>query len=128
MIKNRSYFPLRRKLCSMQQSVHQLLPLEALSPGAAARLAEIRGGRTLQRKLGALGLRVGTELRVEHRRGRGLVVAAGASRIALGGGIVDKLLVLPLPGTGPPVDGLADRLADGGPAPADNSGHTGAAG
>jgi ferrous iron transport protein A len=88
----------------MQQSVHQSLqapvPLDALTPGASARLAEIRGGRHLQRKLGALGLRVGSALRVEHRRGRGLVVAVGASRIALGGGIVDKLLVLPLAGNG----------------------------
>lgn len=121
MIKNRSYFLLRRNSRLMQQSVHQLLPLDALSPGAAARLAEIRGGRTLQRKLGALGLRVGTELRVEHRRGRGLVVAAGASRIALGGGIVDKLLVLPLQGMGHVTGGLAE----GGPTPADNSGAAG---
>jgi ferrous iron transport protein A len=83
----------------MQQPLREPLRLDALPLGAAARLAEIRGGRHLQRKLGALGLRVGSELRVEHRRGRGLVVAAGASRIALGGGIVDKLLVVPLPGT-----------------------------
>jgi ferrous iron transport protein A len=81
----------------MQQSLREPIHLDALPLGAAAQLAEIRGGRHLQRKLGALGLRVGSELRVEHRRGRGLVVAAGASRIALGGGIVDKLLVMPLP-------------------------------
>jgi len=71
--------------------------LGRLPPGVSARLEAIQGGRQLQRKLGALGLRVGSELRVEHRRGRGLVVAAGASRVALGGGIVDKLLVVPLP-------------------------------
>ena len=71
--------------------------LGRLPQGVSARLQAIQGGRHLQRKLGALGLRVGSELRVEHRRGRGLVVAAGASRVALGGGIVDKLLVVPLP-------------------------------
>ncbi|WP_296898900.1 FeoA family protein [Thiohalocapsa sp.] len=91
----------------MQQSASRLdasdllstepIGLDRLPPGVAARLAAIQGGRHLQRKLGALGLRVGSELRVEHRRGRGLVVAAGASRVALGGGVVDKLLVLPLP-------------------------------
>jgi ferrous iron transport protein A len=71
--------------------------LGRLPPGVSARLQAIQGGRQLQRQLGALGLRLGSELRVEHRRGRGLVVAAGASRVALGGGIVDKLLVVPLP-------------------------------
>ncbi|WP_242475350.1 FeoA family protein [Thiohalocapsa halophila] len=90
----------------MQQSVSftpstttdpDAMGLGRLPPGVSARLQAIQGGRQLQRKLGALGLRVGSELRVEHRRGRGLVVAAGASRVALGGGIVDKLLVVPLP-------------------------------
>lgn len=82
----------------MLQPVREPVRLDALPHGATARLAEIRGGRHLQRKLAALGLRIGSELRIEHRRGRGLVVAAGASRIALGGGIVDKLLALPLSG------------------------------
>jgi ferrous iron transport protein A len=80
-----------------------------MPPGTTARLVEIRGGRHLQRKLGALGLRVGSELRIEHRRGRGLVVSAGASRIALGGGIVDQLLVLPL--AAPPAISDGDRPA-----------------
>lgn len=92
----------------MQQPVREPMRLDALPLGAAALLAEIRGGRHLQRKLGALGLRVGSELRVEHRRGRGLVVAAGASRIALGGGIVDKLLVVPLPGAAVDATGCND--------------------
>jgi ferrous iron transport protein A len=71
----------------------EALPLGSLSVGAAARVIEIRGGRELTRKLAGLGVRAGTELRVEHRRGRGLVVAVGATRVALGGGIVDKLIV-----------------------------------
>ena len=83
---------------ALQSAAIEPLSLAALPAGAAARLTAIRGGRELQRKLGALGLRIGSELRVEHRRGRGLVVAAGQSRIALGGGIVDKLVVLPLTG------------------------------
>jgi ferrous iron transport protein A len=68
----------------------------SLPAGARARLCAIHGGRQLERKLAALGLRVGSEFRVEHRRGRGLVVSAGPSRIALGGGIVEKLLATPL--------------------------------
>jgi ferrous iron transport protein A len=85
----------------MQQSVQCALSLHALPLGATARLVEIRGGRQLQRRLTALGLRVGGELRVEHRRGRGLVVSAGASRVALGGGVVEKLMVVPAIGTDP---------------------------
>ena len=85
----------------MQQSVHNPLEHHALPLGATARLVEIRGGRQLQRRLTALGLRIGGELRIEHRRGRGLVVSAGASRVALGGGVVEKLMVVPSIGTDP---------------------------
>lgn len=91
---------MQQRLSPDQQPAPQqadAMGLDHLAPGVTARLAAIQGGRHLKRKLGALGLRVGSELRVEHRRGRGLVVAAGASRVALGGGIVDKLLVVPLP-------------------------------
>lgn len=70
--------------------------LGSLPAGARARLSAIHGGRQLERKLSALGLRVGSEFRIEHRRGRGLVLAVGASRLALGGGIVDKLVAAPL--------------------------------
>jgi ferrous iron transport protein A len=77
----------------MQQPVRNLKPLATLSLGSRARLVEIRGGRELTRRLLSLGLRVGSEVRVEHHRGRGLVVSAGSARIALGGGIVEKLIV-----------------------------------
>lgn len=70
--------------------------LEALPPGSFARLVEIRGGRQLVRRLLALGLRLGSELQVLHRRGSGLVILHGDTRIALGGGIADKLRVLRL--------------------------------
>jgi ferrous iron transport protein A len=66
--------------------------------GSRARIVEIRGGRELVRKLLALGLRIGSEIRVDHHRGRGLVVSAGTTRVALGGGVVEKLVAVPLPG------------------------------
>jgi ferrous iron transport protein A len=75
-----------------------LIPLSELSLGSAARIAEIRGGRQLARRLLGLGLRLGSEVLVLHHRGSGLVVSHGDTRIALGGGIVDKLWVEPLPG------------------------------
>jgi ferrous iron transport protein A len=64
--------------------------------GAHARIAEIRGGRQLTRRLLGLGLRVGSEVAVLHHRGRGVVLSAGGTRVALGGGIVEKLSVEPL--------------------------------
>jgi ferrous iron transport protein A len=78
------------------QHIAQSQSLADLTPGASGRIVAINGGRELSRRLLGLGLRVGSEVRVEHRRGRGLVVSAGATRIALGGGIVEKLLVVPL--------------------------------
>jgi ferrous iron transport protein A len=87
---------------AMQQSVFKPTPLGMLPTGTQARLVEIHGGREMIRKLLALGLRVGGDIRVEHHRGRGLVVSSGAARVALGGGIVEKLLVVPL-------DRVADR-------------------
>ena len=61
--------------------------------GASARIAEIRGGRKLARRLLSLGLRVGSEIAILHHRGRGVVLSTGDTRVALGGGIVEKLMV-----------------------------------
>ncbi len=66
------------------------IPLLDLPAGQPARLAEIRGGRGLERRLLGLGLRIGSPVIVLHRRGRGLVLASGDTRIALGGGVVEK--------------------------------------
>jgi ferrous iron transport protein A len=74
--------------------------LSALPSGTEARIAEVRGGRGLARRLLGLGLRVGSDVRVLHHRGRGLVLSCGDTRIALGGGIADKLWV-DLPCTSP---------------------------
>jgi len=67
--------------------------------GSVARIAEIRGGKQLTRRLLGLGLRVGSEVRVLHHRGRGVVLSTGGTRVALGGGVAEKLSVEPL-GTG----------------------------
>ena len=77
------------------------MTLATLQLGTLARIQAIEGGTGLSRKLANLGLRIGTVIRVEHRRGRGLVVSSGPTRIALGGGITDKLMVVPLVSTSP---------------------------
>jgi ferrous iron transport protein A len=71
-------------------------PLADLPLGIPARLAEIRGGQQLTRRLLGLGLRVGSRVTVLHHRGRGVVLSNGDTRVALGGGIVEKLWVVPL--------------------------------
>jgi ferrous iron transport protein A len=80
----------------MARAQPDLILLAELPIGAPARIAEVRGGRELARRLLALGLRVGTEILVLHHRGSGLVVLHGDTRVALGGGIIEKLWVEPL--------------------------------
>jgi ferrous iron transport protein A len=81
----------------MADAKSEPIPMADLPVGAAARITHIRGGRELSRRLLGLGLRVGSQVRVLHHRGGGLVVSSGDARVALGGGIVEKLMVEPLP-------------------------------
>ena len=73
------------------------LTLDALPVGVQARIAAIQGGRNLHRRLLGLGLRVGSRVEALHHRGRGVVVASSGNRIALGGGVAEKLLIEILP-------------------------------
>jgi ferrous iron transport protein A len=59
--------------------------------GQKVRLIAIDGGRPLVLRLLSLGLSVGAEIEVLHRRGRGVVVARDGNRVALGKGIAEKL-------------------------------------
>ena len=70
-----------------------LLRLADLPVGEAAHIAEIHGGRALTRRLLGLGLRVGSPVTVLHHRGQGVVLSNGETRVALGGGVAEKLWV-----------------------------------
>ena len=59
--------------------------------GQKVRLIAIDGGRQLTRRLLSLGLSLGSEIEIVHRRGRGVVVAKQGNRVALGSGIAEKL-------------------------------------
>lgn len=97
-----------------------LIRLSELPHDTPARLAEIRGGRHLTRRLMALGLRPGSLLRVVQHRSQGLVLASGEARIAVGTGIADKLWVVlgaaPTPEEPDrlpaPLDGATKRAVD----------------
>lgn len=77
----------------MPDPTAEIIRLADLADDIPAYLAEIRGGHQLTRRLLALGLRQGSVLRIVQRRGQGLVLASGESRIAVGSGIADKLWV-----------------------------------
>jgi ferrous iron transport protein A len=66
-------------------------PLSETPVGEKVRLVAIEGGRQLTLRLLSLGLTLGSEVEVLHHRGRGVVVAKQGNRVALGGGIADKL-------------------------------------
>jgi ferrous iron transport protein A len=75
----------------------EIRPITDIPVGQRVRLVKIEGGRELTRRLLALGLSINEEVEVLQHRGRGVVVARGSNRIALGGGIAEKLMAELLP-------------------------------
>jgi len=82
----------------------QTLPLSMVTPQQPVRLVEIRGGHRLRKRLADLGLTLGAPLRVvqAHRGGPLIVAVKQDTRMALGRGIAQKLIVAPdVPGDRP---------------------------
>ena len=71
-------------------------PLNELAIGDTARVIEIHGGKKMTRRLMGLGLKVGSSVTVLHRRGEGVVVGEGGNRIAIGGGVANRVIMQPL--------------------------------
>jgi ferrous iron transport protein A len=80
-------------------ATNQLVTLARLPVGGRACIRHIQGGRRLVHRLLSLGLRVGSEIELTQRRGGGVVVANAGTRVALGAGVAEKLLVERLPDT-----------------------------
>ena len=59
--------------------------------GQRLRLISVHGGEQLRRRLLALGLSVGDEVEIVHRRNGGVVLARGGNRVALGRGVAQKV-------------------------------------
>ena len=70
----------------------RVMPLSEPAVGQRLRLVGIDGGENLRRRLLSLGLRVGGEVQVVHRRGGGVVLARGGNRVALGHGVARKVM------------------------------------
>jgi len=69
-----------------------------LRPGDHARVLEITGGKVMQQRLGMLGIRRDTLVRVVHGPGkRGAVLQVGGARVALGWGVIQRIRVAVIP-------------------------------
>lgn len=67
--------------------------LSEIPAGIRVRLNAINGGKMLKRRLMSLGICIGTEFEIVNQRNNGVVLARDGNRVALGAGVIDKLLV-----------------------------------
>lgn len=75
--------------------VSAAIPLTFASPGEPVRIVGFGHGRDMEKRLAAMGLALGGELRLMQREGGNLVVAVGNTRLALGRGLAQKIQVTP---------------------------------
>lgn len=82
-------------LCSnCLRARERTMPLIMASPGERVRIVAFLGGRGAERRLTSMGLYRGSEVEVVKSSGPGpLIVARGETRIALGFGLAQKILV-----------------------------------
>jgi len=76
---------------SLDQS--HFLPLGKAPLSVPLRIMAVRAGKTLEKRLISMGMPLGTEVEVLYRRGGSVVLVVGTSRIALGAGMVSKIMV-----------------------------------
>ena len=81
-------------MSDQQTSDNPPFPLAMASEGEHVRIFLLRGGKGLQTRLTDLGLNVGSELIVSQRQGGNLVVIRGETRLALGAGMAQKIMVV----------------------------------
>jgi ferrous iron transport protein A len=79
----------------MHQQQSASFALTMADEGQRVRVIALRAGRNLDRRLTELGLNIGSEVRVVQRHGAGIVVSRDEVRIALGGGMATKIIVVP---------------------------------
>jgi ferrous iron transport protein A len=71
------------------------MSLTDVKTGRRVRFVAVDGGHALQGRLAALGLVPGAEIQVVQNEGRGpVILSVGSSRMALGRGMADKILVI----------------------------------
>lgn len=71
-----------------------LIPLSMLSAGEEAELVDVRGGHGIKQRLAAMGLNPGMKVTMVHNAmGGPVILGVFNSRIALGRGMAQKILV-----------------------------------
>ncbi len=72
----------------------QILPLTMIRSGTSVALVAISGGLGLRRRLTDMGLKEGVKFRLVHSLRPGpCIIAFGGTRLALGHGMAQKILV-----------------------------------
>lgn len=72
-------------------------PLSIASEGEWVRIIGINSGKNLLKRLITIGLMVGTEIQISQREKQaGLIVRCGETRVALGLGMANKIIVEPI--------------------------------
>lgn len=71
----------------------QAFPLTMAGEDERVTVVALHAGQALARRLSEMGLNVGSELLVLQRQEGGLIVLRGGTRLALGGGMAQKILV-----------------------------------
>lgn len=72
------------------------MPLPLANPGEPVRVTAFAQGRDVEKRLAGMGLTLGCELHLLQHEGGNLVVAVGNTRLALGHGLAQKILVTPV--------------------------------
>ena len=71
-------------------------PLSAVPPGQRVRITSYAGGRMLRSRLASLGLTLGREVNIlQNNRGL-IIVGVNGGRVALGRGLSQKILTVPV--------------------------------
>jgi Fur family ferric uptake transcriptional regulator len=71
-----------------------LMPLAMAKPGEKIVIKDMMGGREARSRLASMGLRTGDHLEIINNNGMGrLIVGHGSTRLALGRGIAQKIMV-----------------------------------
>jgi ferrous iron transport protein A len=76
-------------------NIAQTFPLAMAGEGDWVKISNVRGGKNLIKRLIIMGLIEDVELQiVQRQKGSGLVVARGGTRLALGLGMANKIMVI----------------------------------
>ena len=70
-----------------------IYPLANARPGDQVRVVDVQAGKTLKKRLVSMGILNSSRFNVMQRRGGAIVIGFDASRIAIGSGMSQHILV-----------------------------------